>query len=436
MLNKLLEKHPIINLVLIMIYKLLLDYIYKTWISKIFAYQGLVLTDGNQSFYIISLFSSAFFAYICSYHLLRRNTISDMVLSFLILMYYIPGTTLFAFMHNNVGYFVFVTLFFILLLFLNRLIPVPDISVGTNSETDYLKYVVVGLCLVNIGISAVYSNFRISFDFSEFYESRFEAREYGIPSPLMYLFNWSRFILPLSAIYYLLIKRFSLAALISFAQILCFSFNGKKSGVFLFFGAFLIYLVYNKSLLSKIPLYLGLMIGVSTIAIYMSGWSLIGQYVIRRVIFVPSMLGYDYYDFFSTHELDYLRSSFLRHLGFVSPYESISRVIGYAYAGENEMGEANLNTGLCGDAFANFGWFSLLLYPLLIVITLKITNACFKGLGPVLAFFVSIEVMYMMMNGAFFKLLLTNGLIVICLVMRRVKRNNLSTQEPIIMSNE
>lgn len=418
------ERFPLINFILIMIYKYLLDYIYRSWISDVYAYQGFALTNVNRSFYYFSIAVAAIFAFICSYRLLKRSTIPDMVLSFLILIYFIPGTTLFAFNHNSVGYFSFVCLFFSLLLFLNSVIPVPKYKVGTKSNIDYLKLAALALCVVNIGISAVYSNFRISFDFSEFYETRFEAREYNIPSPLMYFFNWSRFVLPLAVIYYIHNKKYTLSLVISFAQILCFSFNGKKSGVFLFFGAFLVYLFYNRSLLSKVPLFFVLMISVSIITLSLSDWTLIGQYVIRRVIFVPSMIGYDFYDFFSTHELDYLRGSFLRHFGFDSPYESISREIGFIYAGANEMGEANLNTGLCGDAFSNFGWFSLLLYPFLIVMTLKITESCFKGLEGVLTFFVSIEIMYMMINGAFFKLLLTNGLIVICLLMLKVKRSD------------
>jgi hypothetical protein len=94
-----------------------------------------------------------------------------------------------------------------------------------------------------------------------------------------------------------------------------------------------------------------------------------------RFSVIPNRLGENYYDFFLTHEPDYLRLQFsrlMKILGISSPYidPPIARVIGYEYY-QMVMGA---NTGLLGSAVLNFGKLGVFLEPVLIVLFLRLVD--------------------------------------------------------------
>ena len=150
--------------------------------------------------------------------------------------------------------------------------------------------------------------------------------------------------------------------------------------------------------------------------------SFIAKYFIRRMIFVPAYLGKEYFDFFGENGLDYLRSSILRRFGFQSPYTGgIPRTIGlYVY----NNSETNANTGLCGDAFANFGWISLVFYPLILVLTFKLLEKSMEGLDNRIIITVSFIMAYTFISGAYFTNLLSNGVMLLIVLMFLCPREN------------
>jgi hypothetical protein len=93
----------------------------------------------------------------------------------------------------------------------------------------------------------------------------------------------------------------------------------------------------------------------------------------RRTLMIPGLLSFTYYDFFSQNELVYLSTS---RLGFFIdyPYElSPPNLIGGVYFGAPTM---HANTGITGDAFMNFGFLGLVLWGVILVIILKLVDAC------------------------------------------------------------
>lgn len=403
-------------------YRFLLDYVFTSWISEVFGYAGLKYSYSKEA-YGISIVAAVMYSLIYPV-LIRRGKFSDITVCLLILMYFIPSTSLYGLSNNDTGNFIFVSIYFLFLLIFNYILPVPKIRIQQSKNDTWMLSAVVALSLLVLILSAVYSGFRISFDFSEFYEARYEAREYNMPTVFLYMFNWGRFILPLGVVYYAKKKKIAMTLILSFAQILSFSFNGKKSGLFFFVGSYVILLCYNKDIMKKIPALFCVLVGLSLCEIKAINYSFIGQYVIRRVFLIPSYLGWAYHDYFSNHELDYLRGSIFRRLGAHSPYDSIPETIGALYYPDNALGAVNANTGLIGDAFSNFGGLSCLIYPFLIISLLKILSSCSRNADNVLIFFLCFEVSYMLLNGTFFKILLTNGVIVICFLMATLPRDS------------
>ena len=413
--------------IIIVLYKILLDLTYCTGVIPFYNYQGF-----SYSFSIIHLLVSyliVIFISIILIKLVNETKISNIIISLLFFMYYIPITTIITYTKNDFKFLSLVTLYFMCLLFFNTIIRIylPKIQKPLK-KIDWFIVITIILSIITFFVSGIYSGFNISFDLSEYYELRFEAREVSMPTILWYIFNWARYIIPIGMTYTLIKKKYTIAAFLSFAQVLCFSFNGKKSSLVLFFLAFIIAFLFKDNYWKKTPQMFCILSGISLVSARIRGInSALVKYIIRRVFMIPAHIGYEYYEFFSIHEYDYLRSSTLRFLHLNTPYlPSISRVIGSVYA--NDI-NANANTGLFGDAFANFGIIGCFLYPLLIIIAVKVLESCISKMDTRIKAITCITVAYMFLNGAFFKIMLTNGYIIICILLYLVSQYSLKLEE-------
>ena len=333
----------------VFVYRFLLDIIYVRFIAPRYGYTGFSYQFSLKCFIVSVMITLLFAIYIaetadcCNY--------CDITINFLIYVYLIPQGTLCSYCHNDLSFYSYVIFFFILLIFINKSISIPPIRHGTNYDNHCFDIIVIVLGLLMIAMSGFYTDFRISFDLGEYHDYRIEAREYSIPSFLTYSFHWAKNILPIGTLYALSKKRRVLMVFTTICQVLCFSFNGKKSVLFTMILVFLLFFAYNDIFYQYISLAFP---GLTTLAIIeiiiRRRESFITTKFIRRMMLVPSLLGWQYFDFFSNNEKLYLRSSILRFFGFESPYsDGVGRMIGMVYSGSD--GSLNANTGLCGDYF-------------------------------------------------------------------------------------
>ena len=138
-------------------------------------------------------------------------------------------------------------------------------------------------------------------------------------------------------------------------------------------------------------------------------------------MYLPPLLTSQYYDFFSTNELVYLRDGILGKLGFASPYnELIPRVIGNFYYNSSDI---NANTGICGDDFAQFGWVSLIIYPLVRVWLLQLFDYVSSGLNMKLVLLISVLYAFSFISGSMTMILLTKGFLLVCILLFLLPRN-------------
>ncbi len=397
-----------------LLYYFFISIVFIIWISRYYGYSGFPLSFSYScqgvSFVVILLTSFQ------TERLLNRWNVSDSVVAFLNILYLFPACSLFALSNNDFYYFSFVFVYFFFLNVLNEAIQFPghDIVIINKANLFDLSLILLGVSM--IVISGVYTGFRISFDLSEVYEYRMQAREYAMPALLQYVFSWTIYLLPIGLLSFLVRKKMILSFFLGFCQILCFSFNGKKSVLFSLCLVLLIYFFYGEKDKSKIPyVFCGFSLISLLEAFIREGDAFLAKVFVRRMMYIPANLGYIYYDFFQNNELDYLRSTVLRHLNFVSPYsESIPRIIGRIHF---RAAETNANTGLCGDAFANFGWLGAVIYPLLIVLLVKIMEKYLQNIGYKVRILVVFLLSYMFISGSFFKLFLTNGILVLLILL-------------------
>lgn len=404
----------------LLLYRVLLDIVYIQYVFPKFSYYHFNL-DYDIGFFMLSFAFVLIFAGFVP-GLLRKKRMTDLVIALLIIMYFIPYTTLLSLCSHEFGYSIFVFSYCLLLVFFNKIITFNKIKIKFSghklADSKFFVALIVFCGFVVIIVSGIYTGFRISFDLSEYYEYRAAARENAIPEILRYLYNWSIVGLDVGLAYCLINKKRVLSVFVIFANLLAFSYNGKKSVLFIVIVIVFVSLAFKDKYLKKIPLaFFGLTFLGLVEVIVRGGESFISKHFVRRMLFIPPFMGTLYFDFFSSHELDYLRASVLRRFGFVSPYTNIPRYIGQVYFADVGIMAMNANTGLCGDAFSNFGYWSLLIVPLVIVITFKIIEVCSRNVDYKIKVVVSIWLAYSFVSGAYFTLLLTNGVIFLGILM-------------------
>jgi hypothetical protein len=246
----------------------------------------------------------------------------------------------------------------------------------------------------------------------------------NLPTILGYLLPAAGNILPILLVYFLTCKKRIIALVIGFVLLLDFAIAGHKVVIFNLLLCFLGYWFYNYN---KSYLYSWLLAFVSFLSIVeykLFSTFLIAAIGIYRGFFVPSLLNYNYYDYFSANEPDYMRQGILRWFGFSSPYhEPIPFIIGSNYYGRPEL---NANNGLFSDAYFNFNIFGVFIFPIILIIIFKLFDTCSKDLDPKLLILPVIVCVVSFLSGCFSSVLLTNGIILLMITLYLMPRHSRS----------
>jgi len=251
---------------------------------------------------------------------------------------------------------------------------------------------------------------RLSFDLLSVYEVRADYVQtagpfmgYFVPWQA-HVFNMGLFSLGLQR------KNFRLLGIAVLAQVLLFGMTGFKSFMLapLLVGG--VYLVWQRK--NVIPYILGggILVVLASYAIFLTtGSEWVPSIFIRRLFFVPARLHVIYYEFFSEPEHPYFMLSGSIFRPFIkNPYGvPIPVVIARAYWGR----EFWPDVGYLGDAYANFGFFGMLLFSAILGVILRILDSVASRLPPqFVAATISMPAMALT-ESALFTSMLTHGLI-------------------------
>lgn len=429
--NKLsINKKRFFYMISIMLYKISLDLLYIYAVSPAYSYQGFIIEPKLYKYVISSILVVIMIKPILKlYNIEEASSLIVLILNFI---YFIPGCTLYALANIDDKYFLFFVLYWILLMFWQKCFPKINIGIRKGKFRKILFHTLIILTLgFSIAITGKYNGFKFHFKLSDVYDLRMDQREINLPGIVGYIQPLATIIIPISIVYFLINKKRCFSILLIVIQLLLFSFGGAKFTLFSIFVALLAYYFYSRNRDSLIAWGLIFLNAISIIeSFFNNSFSYIAAYIQRRNFFIPNLLSYQYYDFFSNNELLFLRESILGRFGFESPYDSsIKRLIGYIYYGSIEN---NANNGMCGDAYSNFGWMGLALYPLIIIISLKLLDACSKNIDPRVLLSVCTLYAITFTNASFFQLLLTNGFLFICVFLYYYPRFETDKKENVI----
>lgn len=399
----------------ICVYKFLLNINYLYIVNPIFSYSGFIndnYTGINISAWLLVIISGYFI--VKQYD--SKNIMSSNILVILYLITYIPTLSLVQFIETDMLFILLYNIYWtLLILFTTKL---RNFKIRKFSDKDALMLriaLTIVFSTVIIYISYKYTGFRINLSLLNVYELRAEERLWDLPTIITYLIPAAGSILPILLVVFLKQKKYYLVLFLFFTILLNFSLGGHKSVIFMLLLVFLGYWFYKANRVKLFSWSLSLLALFALIEFKFLGTFMINTFMIRRVLFIPALLNIQYYDFFSTHEHDFFKQSFLRHFGFTSHYEEpIPRIIGANYF---ENAEANANNGLFADAYTNLGIIGIFLFPFLLAFILKIIDACAKDVDEKLLIVPICVFSLTLASGFLMSALLTNGLLMLIILL-------------------
>lgn len=429
-------------LLLILLYRFVIDFAYDRVISTVFKYEGYKNNFTLQSEFISLVVLLVFSVVVFKIFKNEENEIANEVLLVLFLMSFVPFTSMFGFGAVTLSFVVSNVLFWIFLLFFT-LIPIKDIpfkhhdsillKFGNNklSGSMQVKILTVLFGLVVLYVSGTYTGFRFNFSLSNVYALRSEAGTFDLPVLLKYLFSWTRTVNAVFIAYYIQKRQWYWAVFCFIIQLLNFGIDGSKTTLFFALFTVAISLVPNFTLqrLNKwiVSGFLGLSfactvfyIGLSQV-ISFSIWPV--SLFIRRVMFLPVYISSNYFDFFVTHTPDYYRQSFLRFFDFISPYGDISYMIGEVFF----KTVTAANNGLISDAITNMGLFGIILAPFLYAVVFRILNHVSRGLDSKLYIAIAIYTTVVLVNTFLLRVLLSHGLLITIMLLSIMPKDTKET---------
>ena len=404
------HKKIIPNILGIILYRILLDYNYISIISPLYNYAGFLNQSSAQSTIISYIALLILVPFVLPMYKLVKLSANIVVLLFL--ASYVPMTSLMRFIPMEQRFFILYLAYWIIFMFFYYIIPSITFSNEKPKRSESILWILLILYIGSVlFVSGRYFGFRLHFSLSDVYDLRAEERALNLPTILRYLLPAAGNILPVLLVYFLYRKKRMTALIIGFVLLLDFSIGGHKTVMFNIFLCFLGYWFYN---FKRISLYSWVLTFISFLSIVenklLSTFWISGM-GIRRALYLPSQLNYDYYNYFSKNEPDYFRQGILRWFGFSSPYkEGIQSLIGYHYYGNIET---NANNGLFSDAYFNFNAIGVLLFPIILIIIFKLFDTFSEGLNSKLLILPILVCTTSFISGTFSTALLTDGILLL-----------------------
>lgn len=410
----------------IIVYRLLLDLVYAKIISPNYFYSGFVDNSSVESTFISLMQVVIYIPFFIK--CFSKDGFTNYVVLLLGILYFIPGTSLMRFIPMSAKMLFAWNVFWLFLLFLgtqNYVLKVPQFILNNCRIFGYMLVVI--FCMTVLYVSYKYTGFRFLITFTDEYSLRAEQRSYEVGKLLSYIYTMSSTVISLMICMFSVKKNYIMAVLLFLVQIFNFSIGGHKTYLLFAVLAMMLGCLYEKfyKVFKDIILLYGV-IGVllmECIEKLLFGTFYLSANISRRVLFVPQILNYYYYDFFTKNEFDYFRQGPLRLLGFSSRYEKgISLIIGEKYIGEN----CNACNGLFSEAYSNMGIIGVVILPIILLVVLLTIEYLLKGMERSTLVFFAFLCAYIFGSGNISTGLVSNGIIagiIVCMFLKRGTAN-------------
>lgn len=403
-----------LQILLVLAYRLALDYIYLTMICRIYGYTGFY-ADVQAPLYGASLLAALAFAPFVV-RLQEEPLPSARIVTFLNYIYFIPLTSYCGCGGANMTFFLTGMAYWALLLLFQFQLPVLNLKVlpVRHARQAYLALTVLASAFVMF-ISGRYTGFRFTLDFTNEYAIRAEAAGYSMPGIFSYALAMMGIILAILLLYWLTRRKYLVVAALVVVYLFLFSIAAHKA---LFFYLLLLlagYFLYRPWMLRWLGGLLTLLAGAAVLEEKLVGSFYLMTLFFRRSMFLVVRIGREYMEFFRENPISLFRDSFLGKLPGITPIYTIriSKIIGEF---RGNIGE-NATTGLLGDLFANLPIvIGIFLLPLILAVCFRLLDVASYRLPEKLTVATCAYFAVSFSNSSWSTTLLSGGFLLACVM--------------------
>lgn len=405
---QILNKYLIILLMLV--YKLLLEILYIYFINPRYEYMGFIL-DINYS----KLFFSWFIIILlCIYMPKLKNTPSNLIIFLIILLMIIPISGVYWLQNHSSYFFLACVISIMFTIFLLKIFPIIKFKKVFNSEKNIYVFSIMFSLIVFLVIFLFNGTpSLVALNFSSVYEVRSNFN-YGY-SFMTYLLTWQAWVLnPYLLIFFLKKRKYLFVILPILFQILIYLYTGHKAYLFLIIILpILTYFVKYRNLMIYIlfGFIFGSLVSWFCTVVILNPWPM--ALFVHRLLYLPAQISYQYFEYFSNNGFVFLSHSIFESLFSNSVYEKHPiLIIGEQYYNSNWP-----NTGYLADAFMNFGYIGMLVFSIIFSVILKIFDSFALNIGKESITAVSILFVFYFISGGLLTSLLNGGVIFFLLIL-------------------
>ena len=386
----------------IIVFRLLMDWIYRNEITPLFEYNGYVDLATKGSLFLSWCILAIFLPFVL-WIVKERNTFLNLIALFLLYFRIIPFSSLMMFRPQSSEYVisnvVYWSLIFILLKYLKPQNPFGILKSQMNSRNVILIISIISISTVLI-VSGVYCGFRIHLSLDDVYELRMESREFNMPRILAYLHAATSNIIPILMVYYISQKKKQVVFLLAFVGLLNFSIAGHKSTLFKILLCLGLYYFPKIDLKKYVPFLFILLCIFTVIEFLLFETAALSTIFIRRGFYTPAALDISYFDYIIKHGPTYFTKGIAFELGALSGDEA-----------------KRCNNGMFSDAFMNLGYIGCVIFPIVFAYFVKIVEFFSRNLNESLKVFAAFLIVSTLSSSYFTTSMLTHGLIMLCVTL-------------------
>lgn len=418
----------------LLFYKFVFDLLVLPKYMSVFSYMfrgAEVQFNGDK--YIISSLAFLFFSIILINNKPCRNQSYNAMIRFIYYICIIPMLSVYTYFDSiDFSLIIYPFIFYVLLILCLKNYGTKDEAIRHTlfdmpniKGADYILLFICGFVAVSIWAAAGYP---LVFSFEDAYEQRMQLRAAVLPTIINYIFFlMGNTIFPYLFAKNIAKKKYVYAVTSMLFGLLLYFVNGMKTWLLLyplFFGiAFIAKLPQNNK--EKGPIYIGVMMCFLSLLCVLLFDSfnfidLLSQF--GRATIIPPNIGFTSIDFFRNNELLYLRESILGSF-FDTPYVGGSDFY-IIYGLDSTLTSSRANNGLWGDAFRNFGFMGIIIYPFLIAKIYSIVEFNCRKTSYSLKLYVLFVILWSSINTSFFTWIVTGGVLVLILLEKIEFANN------------
>ncbi|MBR8823456.1 hypothetical protein IX293_001726 [Fusobacterium necrophorum] len=395
---------------IIVFYKLFLEENYYIIVKNIVSYEKMTY-EYNNFLYILSwCIIIVFYKLIFRIYLKFLNAkIEGLIFFNLIFIAFIPFLAMLPFsgFHSK---FILYSVFFYFFLF--NVIRIKNIdlkkrkSLRINKKNCRLYFITFNLFIFFIVfyVSSKVS-FRILINFSEVYKYR--QIDLKLYKTIDYILGSLKIICPILLLHFLIRKNILKVMFIILEILLLYGIYGEKTIIFLLAITIGIYLFLNTRTLKIYPYGFLSIVVLAFYEFKILQSFYVNNFIIRRVFFFTNKIQEAYFTHFVIEKMKNLETTY-----------ELSHLMAGLYFDDFNMG---INSGLVSDAVSNFGKLGILLYPLAILLLMKILSFFTQGIDIRIKFLLGLYVSILLVSTFLKTMLLSHGIFLIIILLFLVK---------------